>query len=100
MARPNPTASGETAVRARPVGLQFGANVRRVAGRLPLHLSVIGLAALWSIPTIALLVSSFRDPGLVVTSGWLHAITEPFSFTPDQSETVLDQNAKARSSVN
>jgi len=81
MARPNPTASGETAVRARPVGLQFGATVRRVAGRLPLHLSVIGLAALWSIPTIALLVSSFRDPGLVVTSGWWNAIKDPFSFT-------------------
>jgi len=100
MARPNPSASGETAVRARPVGLQFGATVRRVAGRLPLHLSVIGLAALWSIPTIALLVSSFRDPGLVVTSGWWNAIKHPFSFTLDNYETVLDQNGMARSFLN
>ena len=70
MARPNPTASGETAVRARPVGLQFGATVRRVAGRLPLHLSVIG------------------------------AIKDPFSFTLDNYETVLDQNGMARSFLN
>jgi len=63
MARPNPSATGEAAVRARPAGLQVAATARRVAGRLPLHLSVIGLAAIWSIPTIALLISSFRDPG-------------------------------------
>ena len=67
---------------------------------MPLHISVIGLAALWSIPTIALLVSSFRDPGLVVTSGWWNAITSPLDFTLDNYETVLDRQRMARSFLN
>ncbi|HWO94611.1 MAG TPA: carbohydrate ABC transporter permease, partial [Dehalococcoidia bacterium] len=36
--------------------------LRRFSFRSPLHLAVIALAVLWSIPTIALLISSFRDP--------------------------------------
>jgi alpha-glucoside transport system permease protein len=74
--------------------------IKRVAARLPIHISVIGLAALWSIPTIALLVSSFRDPGLVVTSGWWNAITSPLDFTLDNYETVLERQRMARSFVN
>jgi alpha-glucoside transport system permease protein len=100
MAPPNPSATGEAAVAARPAGLQVGQAIKRFATRLPLHLSVIGLAAIWSIPTIALLVSSFRDPGLVVTSGWWNAITSPLDFTFDNYETVLDRQGMAQSFVN
>lgn len=74
--------------------------MRRLAAKVPLHMSVIGLAALWSIPTIALLVSSFRDPGLVVTSGWWNAIKDPFDFTLDNYEDVLDRQGMAKSFVN
>ncbi len=100
MLPPNPSATGEAAVRARPTGLQVREAVKRFAARMPLHVSVIGLAALWSIPTIALLISSFRDPGLVVTSGWWNAFKDPFDFTLDNYETVLDQNGMARSFMN
>ena len=100
MVRPNPSAAGEAAVRAQPTGLQVREAVKRFAARTPLHVSVIGLAALWSIPTIALLISSFRDPGLVVTSGWWNAFKDPFDFSFDNYETVLNQNGMARSFMN
>jgi alpha-glucoside transport system permease protein len=100
MAAPNPSATGEAAVKARPTGLRVGEAVKKFASRLPLHVSVIGLAAIWSIPTIALLVSSFRDPGLVVTSGWWNAIKDPFAFTLDNYQTVLDRQGMARSFMN
>jgi alpha-glucoside transport system permease protein len=100
MARPNPAATGEAAVKARPTGFRIGETITNIAGRLPLHISVIGLALLWSIPTIALLVSSFRDPALVVTSGWWNAITHPFDFTLDNYETVLDQQGMGRAFLN
>jgi alpha-glucoside transport system permease protein len=100
MARPNPSATGEAAVRAKPAGLQVGASLKKFAARTPLHIAVIGLAAVWSIPTIALLVSSFRDPGLVVTSGWWNAIKDPFDFTLENYETVLNRQGMARSFVN
>jgi len=52
---------------------------------------------LWSIPTIALLVSSFREPTAIAASGWWNAITEPFDFTIDNYEKVLTQRGMARS---
>ena len=100
MARRNPTTAGEAAVAVRRPSFQMGETLKRFAAKIPLHVSVIGLAALWSIPTIALLVSSFRDPGLVVTSGWWNAIKNPFDFTLDNYETVLDRQGMAKSFLN
>jgi alpha-glucoside transport system permease protein len=66
---------------------------------VPLHVSVIGLVLLWSIPTIALLVSSFRDPSLVVTSGWWNTFSD-FDFTLDNYETVLDRRGMGTAFLN
>jgi alpha-glucoside transport system permease protein len=74
--------------------------LRRAAPRMPLHLAVIGLAALWSIPTIALLVSSFRDPTAIAASGWWNAIKEPLDFTVDNYSRVLEQRGMARAFFN
>jgi len=64
---------------------------------MPLHLTLIGLMIMWSIPTIALLVSSFREPTAIAASGWWNAITEPFDFTINNYEKVLTQRGMARS---
>ncbi len=79
---------------------RFGQSVRRLAPRTPLHLAVIGLALLWSIPTIALLVSSFRDPGDVITSGWWTAFKAPLGLTLDNYQTVLERRGMAQAFVN
>jgi len=100
VARREPSTAGEAAAGAAPRAARLGEALNRLARRLPLHVSVIGLAAIWSIPTIALLVSSFRDPGLVVTSGWWNAVKDPFEFTFGNYETVLERQGMARSFVN
>ena len=95
MSRRNPSTGAEAAAAPRAawlIGLLKG-----VAGRMPLHLTLIGLMVLWSIPTIALLVSSFREPTAIAASGWWNAITEPFDFTIDNYEKVLTQRGMARS---
>ena len=79
---------------------RFSRTVRRVAPSVPLHLAIIGLALLWSIPTIALLVSSFRDPGAVVTSGWWNVLSEPLDLTFDNYRRVLEQRGMGRAFVN
>ena len=58
-------------------------------GRGLLHLSLIVLMAIWAIPTIALLVASFRPAAATNTSGWWTAITPPWQFTLDNYEYVL-----------
>ena len=68
--------------------------------RLPLHAAVIGLALLWSIPTIALVVSSFRTPEEIAGSGWWNAIKTPFDWTFANYDAVLSQRGLARAFLN
>ncbi|HET9477065.1 MAG TPA: carbohydrate ABC transporter permease [Dehalococcoidia bacterium] len=94
--------AGQREVAVAPAGprLDVGKIWRALLARAPIHVAVIGLVVVWSIPTIALLVSSFRDPGLVVTSGWWRAIADPLEFTIDNYETVLDRQGMGQSFVN
>lgn len=42
----------------------------RMLSRTPLHLILILFAAVWLIPTLGLLITSFRDPSAIAGSGW------------------------------
>jgi alpha-glucoside transport system permease protein len=69
-------------------------------GRIPLHLAIIALIILWSIPTAALLISSFREPTAIAGSGWWHAITDPTQFTLSNYSEVLNKQGMGRAFVN
>jgi alpha-glucoside transport system permease protein len=71
-----------------------------VGERIPLHVVLIGFVVLWSIPTIALLVSSFRDPQSIQSDGWWNALTSPGDFTWDNYDSVLNQQGMGRAFVN
>jgi alpha-glucoside transport system permease protein len=75
------------------------ASLKRALPRLPVHGSVIALALIWSVPTIALLVSSFREPALVTVSGWWNAFSD-LEFTLENYQDVLDQRGMGRAFVN
>ena len=68
--------------------------------RAPLHAAVVGVAVLWSIPTLALLVSSFRDPVAISSSGWWQAFGAPGELSLDNYVTVMTQRGMGRSFVN
>jgi alpha-glucoside transport system permease protein len=55
-----------------------------------LHVAVILLTLIWIIPTVGLLVSSFRPSAQIITTGWWSAFTLPFQFTLNNYTTVLD----------
>jgi alpha-glucoside transport system permease protein len=50
-------------------------------GGFVLHIVVIGLTVAWMVPTIGLLITSFRLPADISNSGWWTALSPPFKFT-------------------
>lgn len=75
MSRRNPSTG------AAPRAASRAQSLKRITARLPIHLSLIGIMILWSIPTIALLIGSFREPTAISASGWWNAVTDAFQGT-------------------
>src|SRR4029450_11376686 len=66
--------------------------VTHLAGMLrrgPLHIVILVLGLIWMLPSVGLLVSSFRPADQVATTGWWTAFTTPFAFTLENYREVL-----------
>jgi alpha-glucoside transport system permease protein len=68
--------------------------------RWPLHLVLAILMLIWIIPTLGLLVNSFRTPAAVSGSGWWTAIAPPYEFTFQNYEQVLAAGGLDRAFIN
>jgi alpha-glucoside transport system permease protein len=68
--------------------------------RLALHLTVGALMILWAVPTVGLLVSSFRPQEKLSTSGWWTALFPPYQFTMQNYQDVLNQSGIGQAFVN
>ncbi len=65
-----------------------------------LHIVVIGITLMWIIPTLGLLVSSFRSPSDIASSGWWTALSPPFKFTLENYTGVLNTSNLGQSFFN
>ena len=77
---------------AIPRATTVAAPRRRRLGRIGLHAAIIGLVVLWLIPTIGLLVNSFRPAASVSHSGWWTAIFQPSQLTVENYAHVLSES--------
>ncbi len=57
---------------------RFSPRVRRLLGSTAVRVAVVMIAVTWSLPTVGLLVSSFRHPNAIRASGWWDALLHPF----------------------
>jgi alpha-glucoside transport system permease protein len=86
--------------RPSPKRLSLAARLAHFLQRTPIHIAVIVLSLLWMEPAISLLVSSFRPPNLVSTTGWWTAFKLPFQFTLELYRESLTTSGMGQSFVN
>jgi len=91
------TALQDTSVQAPP--RTFSERLARLAGRGPTHL-ILGLIALvWLLPSIGLLITSFRPSADMRATGWWTVLFEP-RFTTANYERVLDAEGIGQAFLN
>ncbi len=75
---------------------RFGFNLQR----LPLHLVIAIFVAIWVIPTLGLIVNSFRAPADMANAGGWDALFPPHGFSLASYQTVLATENVGNSIVN
>ncbi len=88
------------AARARIQGRSWGQILVRASSSGIVPVIVILIALIWSVPTIGLLVSSFRTPQDIHTSGWWTGLIPPWHFTLENYQNVLQEQGMGQAFLN
>ncbi len=67
----------------------MNARLRKALSSAPLHVAIVGIALIWSLPSVGLLISSFRPRNDVFASGWWTVFQHPFDFTQFQLNNYI-----------
>jgi len=71
--------------------------------RSTLHVLLIVLAIVWILPTVGLLITSFRPPEVVGDTGWWTVLVHPFNFTQytlENYRSVIFEGGMGRAFLN
>ncbi len=77
--------------------------IETTVARTPLHLILVGMAVAWFMPTLGLLISSFRTRDAVLSTGWWTVFRNPFlsgQFTLENYRSVLTAQSMGRAFLN
>ena len=69
----------------------------RIVGRAPVHIALVIIALIWLVPTIGLLVTSFRPRGDIQSTGWWTVFTGNIDLTLDNYQAVLGADLASQS---
>ncbi|MFQ5855371.1 MAG: carbohydrate ABC transporter permease [Anaerolineae bacterium] len=76
------------------------ARLTKALSSAPLHTAIIAISLIWMLPSVGLLVSSFRPERDVLTTGWWTAFKTPFVFTLENYESVITTSGMGQAFLN
>jgi alpha-glucoside transport system permease protein len=91
------TALQDTTVQAPP--RTFAERLTRIVGRAPVHIILGIIALIWLVPTIGLLITSFRPGADMRATGWWNVLVEP-RFTLANYERVITGEGMGQAFIN
>lgn len=89
-----------TRERGRVTGRTAVRDLRHLFRRVPIHLTVAIVMAIWLIPTLGLIVNSFRTVRDMTQAGWWTTIFPPGPFTLASYQTIFQTPGFTDSIVN
>ena len=69
----------------------FSVQLLEFLKRIPIHVTLILIGVVWFLPTVGLLVSSFRTAAAIRSTGWWVALAPPYEFTLHNYIHVMTQ---------
>jgi alpha-glucoside transport system permease protein len=85
--------------RATPRTLTTTQRVVRFLNKTPIHIALVVIGLIWLVPTVGLLVTSFRPRADIQTTGWWESFLQ-FNYTLDNYRTVLTSQGMLEAFVN
>jgi alpha-glucoside transport system permease protein len=84
----------------RPAGRSIVRQLRWLLRKVPLHVTVGIVIAIWLIPTLGLIVNSFRTLPDMRSAGWWTALFPPAGFTLESYRTIIETPGFGESFLN
>jgi alpha-glucoside transport system permease protein len=88
----------ETAVERPP--RTMSERLSRIVSKAPIHVALVIIGAIWLLPTIGLLITSFRPSSEILSSGWWEVFAGRINFTLENYETVLGSQGMGQAFIN
>jgi alpha-glucoside transport system permease protein len=83
----------------RPKPSTLAGRIVEFTSRSPVHIALIAVAVIWLVPSVGLLITSFRPRGDIATTGWWETFST-LNFTIDNYDEVLSGADMGSSFIN
>ncbi|MDQ3345680.1 MAG: carbohydrate ABC transporter permease [Chloroflexota bacterium] len=78
----------------------FSERLSRIVTKSPIHIALAIVGLIWLLPTIGLLITSFRPASEIFTTGWWEVFGGRLDFTLDNYATVLGSQGMLEAFIN
>ena len=87
-------------VAVEPPPRNFSERISRLLSKAPIHVGLVIVGLIWLLPTIGLLITSFRPASEILSTGWWEIFAGRINFTLDNYTEVLGSQGMFDSFIN